>query len=90
MSRKKLNPRRRPVTGADVERAKREATTDAIRRTIYLMLYILIDKHDAPKSDIKQFAEEINYYAESIQEGRITWKDLEHVVREEYDVELPW
>lgn len=86
----KPNPRKQPATQADVKRAKKEATDFAMRQAIYLMLYILIDKHDAPFADIKQFAEEINYYAESIGEKRITWKDIEHVVRDEYKVYLPW
>ena len=57
---------------------------------IYLMLYVLIDKHQAPREDIRQFAEEINYYADSVKNRYITWKDIEHVVKEEYEVYLPW
>ena len=87
---KKVNPRRKPATQADVERAKNQATSDAIRRILYLVLYILIDKHDAPKDDIHQLAAEVNYYADSISRGYITWKDVERVVRDEYEVELPW
>ena len=55
-----------------------------------MVLYILIDKHDAPKEDIQQLAAEVNYYADSISQGYITWKDVERVVRDEYEVELPW
>ena len=87
---KKTNPRNRPVTMADVNRAKNEARAEALRRILYLILYILIDKHDASRNDIKQFAEEINYYCDSVREGRISWKDIERVVRDEYDIELPW
>jgi len=75
---------------ADINRAKTAATTEAMRRMIYLMLYVLIDKHQAPREDIKQFAEEINYYADSVKNRYITWKDIEHVVKEEYEVYLPW
>ena len=87
---KKTNPRRRPATQADVERAKKQATNEAIKRICYLMLYILIDKHNAPYEDMQQFAEEINYYADSIRSGYISWKDVEHVVVDEYDMRLPW
>lgn len=90
MKKKKVNPRRVPATQADIERAKNQATSDAIRRIVYLMLYILIDKHEAPKEDIHQLAEEVNYYADSITNGYITWKDVERVVRDEYEVKLPW
>lgn len=87
---KKVNPRRQPVTKADLNKAKNKATTDAMRRIIYLMLYILIDKHNAPEEDILQLAEEFNYYADSVDRGYITWDDVEQVVVDEYGVELPW
>ena len=87
---KKTNPRRQPVTMADVERAKTKATEEALRRMIYLVLYILIDKHQAPAEDISQLADEVNYYADSIRQGYVTWKDIERVVRDEYHVQLPW
>lgn len=87
---KKVNPRRVPATKADIEKAKKDATQGALRKLLYLMLYILIDKHNAPKEDIHQLAAEVNYYADSISKGYITWKDVERVVRDEYDVTLPW
>lgn len=87
---KKINPRRRPATQADVNRAKQEATQEALRRLLYLMLYILIDKHDAPREDIQQLAGEVDYYAESVTQGYVTWKDIERVVVEEYGVTVPW
>ena len=54
------------------------------------MLYILIEKHNAPYEDIQHLAEEVNYYADSITKGYVSWKDIEHVVVDEYDVSLPW
>lgn len=89
-NKKRVNPSRRPATGADVERAKKEATNQAIKRILYLVLYVLIDKHDAPYEDIQQFSQEINYYADSITKGYISWKDIERVVVDEYNVSLPW
>lgn len=87
---KKTNPRRKPATQADVEKAKRDATSEAIRRTFYLAFYILIDKHDAPKEEILQLADEINYYADSITRGYVTWRDIEKVVVEDFGVTVVW
>ena len=87
---KKVKPRRRPATGADVEKAKIYATNEAIKRILYLVLYVLIEKHDAPYDDIQQLSQEINYYADSITNGYVSWKDIERVVVDEYDVSLPW
>jgi len=56
---KRVNPNKRPATQADVNRAKNEATSEAIKRVCYLMLYILIEKHNAPYEDIQQLAEEV-------------------------------
>ena len=90
MSQKKVNPRRRPATQADVERAKREATNEAMKRVLYLILFLLIDKHGAPLEDIQQLAMEVNDEADSVASGEIKWKDIEWVVETEYDVHLPW
>ena len=90
MKSKKVNPRKRPATGADVEKAKKDATNEAIKRILYLVLYILIEKHDAPYDDIQQLAQEVNYYADSITSGYVSWKDIERVVVDEYKVSLPW
>lgn len=89
-SRSKVNPRRRPATQADVEKAKREATVEAMRRVLYLILFLLIDKHGALMEDIQQLAKEVNEEADSVASGEIKWKDIEWVVEEEYDVHLPW
>lgn len=90
MNKKKKNPLKRPATFADVKRAKETATSEAMKRVLYLVLYILIEKHDAPYDDIQQLAEEVNYYADSVVKGYVTWKDIEKVVVDEYKVYLPW
>lgn len=90
MNKKKINPRRRPANQADVQRAQNAARTEALRRAIYLILFVLIDKHSASYEDIQQLASEINYYADSIIKGYVTWKDIEHTVVKDFDVQLPW
>lgn len=87
---KRTNPRRRPATMADVKRAKAEAQDRAMRMVLYLLLYVLIEKHDASTDFIQSIAEDVNYYADSIKRGYVTWKDIERVVIDEYDVRLPW
>lgn len=87
---KKVNPRRRPATQADVEKAKRQATVEAMKRVLYLILFLLIDKHGAPMEDIQQLAKEVNEEADSVASGEIQWRDIEWVVETEYDVHLPW
>ena len=90
MKKKKVNPNRRPATQADVDKAKKYAMETSMRQLLYLILYILIEKHEAPREDIHQLAAEVNYFADSISQGYITWKDVERVVRDEYEVKIPW
>lgn len=85
---RKTNPRRRPATQADIKKAKNEATDNAMKRVLYMFLYVLVDKHGAPKEDIQELAKELNYMADSIRKGYVTWRDIEHVLLEEYELEI--
>ena len=85
---KRVNPRRQSATVADVKRAKRKATDEAMKLILYMVLFVLIDKHDAPKEDIQQLASEVNYLADSINRGYVKWSDIRQVLEEEYDVEV--
>ena len=53
---KKTNPRKRPVSQADLDRAVDEAIT----RLLQMVLYVLVDKHGATQEDIGQIAAERN------------------------------
>lgn len=59
----KVNPRRVPRTEADVAAAYTKGVTEGLNRGIELMLYVLIDKHDAPMEDVQQLAAELNHAA---------------------------
>lgn len=83
---KKTNPRRKPATAADVKKAKHKAAEEAVRLVVYMVLYVLIDKHNAPQEDIQQLAREVNDVADSIAKGYLDWKDIRQVLEEEYDV----
>ena len=81
----KTSPRRIPRTQADVDRAYGDGITDGLKRGIDLMLYVLIDKHDAPMEDLQQLAGELNHAAQCVAEGYISWADIRQMLKE-YDV----
>lgn len=83
---KKTNPRKIPRTQADVERAYNDGIAEGLSRGIDLMLYVLIDKHDAPMDDVQQFAGELNHAAQCVAEGYVTWADIRQMLKE-YGVE---
>lgn len=78
----KTNPRRIPRTQADVERAYNNGIVEGLNRGIDLMLYVLIDKHDAPMDDVQQLASELNHAAACVVEGYITWADISQMLKE--------
>lgn len=83
---KKTNPRKIPRTQADVERAYNDDIAEGLSRGIDLMLYVLIDKHDAPMDDVQQLASELNHAAQCVAEGYVTWADIRQMLKE-YGVE---
>lgn len=83
----KVNPRRVPRTEADVAAAYTKGVTEGLNRGIELMLYVLIDKHDAPMEDVQQLAAELNHAAECVAEGYVTWAGVRRMLKE-YNVEV--
>ena len=83
----KVNPRRVPRTQKDVDAAFDRGVAEGLNRGIELMLYVLIDKHAAPVDDVQQLARELNYAAECVVEGYVTWSDIRRILKE-YDVEV--
>lgn len=79
---KRINPRRVPRTQADVDKAYNDGIVEGLNRGIDLMLYVLIDKHDAPMDDLQQLASELNHAASCVAEGYITWPDINLMLKE--------
>lgn len=82
----KTNPRRIHRTQADVDKARSDGITEGLNRGIDLLLYGVIDKHDAPMEDIQQLAGELNHAAQCVAEGYVTWADIRQMLKE-YGVE---
>lgn len=79
----KTNPRRIPRTQADVDKAYSNGVVEGLNRGIDLMLYVLIDKHDAPMDDVQQLASELNHAAQCVAEGYVTWADIRQMLKED-------
>ena len=86
--RKKVNPRRRPATQADVSRAKQNAVKEACVYAWAIMFTVLLDKENATPEILQRVWGEVDKLSEEIAEGRVSVQDLIDTLREEYGVDL--
>ncbi len=84
----KTNPRRRPATLADVERAKKVAHTEAIGYAMAIFFTVLFDKHRATKDELKVFWDEVNELSDSVADGYVSIPDLRRTLDKEYDIKI--
>lgn len=80
---KKINPRRRPATMADIERAKKDLMNRLVDYAWSIMFMVLRDKEGFEPEDLKRVWEEIKKLSSEVNEGRVTIPDLKTVLKEE-------
>ena len=85
---KKKNPRHRPVTKADIDRAIATTASDITDNALLMVFHVLADKTDLTPEDLYRVFQEVNKLAEEIYEGRVTYSDIRKVMREEYGIEF--
>lgn len=85
---KKANPRARPASQADVDRAYKRGQNEALEMVLYVVLYVLMDKHGADKEKIQSIRDDLMYTIDSIAKKYVKWQDIRQVMDEEYDVHL--
>lgn len=87
MSKKRINPRRRPATQADVERAKNAAVREATTATLAIVLSVLLDKFGGADY-ISDVWREINNRSEAVMQGYVSIADYKHILKKDYGIEL--
>ena len=84
----KANPRRKPATAVEVNRARQNGMDFGVEFGINCILYILKDKHDAPDDDIKQLRDEFMYLMDSIAKKYVSYSDITKTLSGEYDLSV--
>ena len=83
---KKINPRKRPATQADVEKAKKQATNEAVSLAMTIFLTVLKDKNGFSNEELLDTWKNVESLSDSITDGYVTIYDLRTVLREEYEI----
>lgn len=84
---KRVNPRRRPATMADMEKAKRTIMAEATGHAVAVFLTVLVDKYNM-ENRIGDVWADINKLSEEVNEGRVSVADLEDVLLREYGIRV--
>lgn len=85
---KKTNPRKIPVTMADIGRAKREAQNRAIEAAWSIMFTVLRDKEGYSTEDLQRVWHGVNELSDSIAKGYCKISDLKDVLKKEAGARL--
>lgn len=88
MAKKKPNPRRRPATMADVEKAKKEAENYAAAYAMAIIFTALTDKMGMDYEFVHQVYEHASYVADSVKKKYVTLPQLIHTLRKEYGIDI--
>lgn len=85
---KKTNPRRQPVTMADVKRAKGDAEDRALTAAWSIFFTVLRDKRGFNLDELRETWEDVESLSESIAKGYCTVSDLREILKLEEGVHL--
>lgn len=85
---RKVNPRRRPATQADVIKAKSKAVNEAVKLAWTILFSVLWDKEQYTPEDMQRVWKEVDALSDSIVKGYCNVSDLRAVLREEAGVDI--
>jgi len=85
---KRVNPHRRPVTMATVNRVKEETKDEAVSLAIALFLTVMCDKFGFDAEQLQKVWAEVNSLSDSVVKGYVNVPDLKEVLRTEYGIEI--
>ena len=85
---KKVNPRRRPVTEADLKRAKKIVMVEAVRYAFAIIFTVLADKEGYDLERMSHVWRETEKLSMSVKEGYVSITDLANALKREYGVNL--
>lgn len=88
MNKKKVNPRRKPATYADICVAKKHAQEEAIKLTWSIFFTVLRDKEGYEIEDLQRVWKEVEDLSDSIAKGYCTVADLRQILKEEAGANL--
>ena len=88
MSTKKINPRNRPVSQADLKRAKADVFERAVKWAMVIVFTVLLDKFGFDKAQLKKLWRHVNDLSDSVDKGLVKLHELRTVLNKEYEIDI--
>ena len=88
MVKKKINPKRKPVTQADVIKAKKDAQNKAIDYAWAIFFTVMVDKEGYGRKRLNRIWNEVSDLSDSIAKGYVSVKDLMKTLEDEMGIVL--
>ena len=85
---KKLNPKRRPATHADIKRAKSQTEKKTIKLAWAIMFSVLVDKEGMDDESLLRIWKGVENLSDSIDKGYVNLADLMNTLKEERGINL--
>ena len=85
---KKPNPRKRPATQADVEKAKKAATDNAIETAWAIFFTVMRDKEGYGIKRLTRLWEHVNELSSGVVAGYVSVADLKKALKDEAGITL--
>lgn len=85
---KRINPRRLPVSKADIDKAKATAIDIAVTRAWALFFLALGDVFGFGKTRMMRLWKRINEYSEDVVSGELDVEEVIQVLNDEYGIHL--
>lgn len=83
-----MKKKRRTVTPAQLEKAKYQATGDAVRVAMAIFFTVMCDKEGADVETMQRIWREVEDLSDSVSRGYVSAKDMRTVLDEEYDIRI--
>lgn len=88
MGKKKVNPKRKPATQADIMKAKKDAQSKAIDYAWAIFFTVMVDKEGYGRKRLNRIWNEVSDLSDSIAKGYVSVKDLMRTLEEEKGIVL--
>lgn len=85
---RKPNPNKIPVTKADLDRAKKEATDESVGFAWAIFFSVMRDKEGYSRDDLQRLWGEVESLCDSIAKGYVNVADLMNTLKEEAGIRL--